>query len=151
MDNSSGAAYVFVRTGTTWTQQAFIKSSNPAKQDWFGVRIAISGDGNTVAVGAPNEDSSSKGINGKQDDNTAAEAGAVYYFTRTGTTWVQNAYVKASNTRAGDEFGTSLALSGDGRTLLVGARGEDSGAKGLNGNQADSSMRDAGAGYLFVR
>jgi hypothetical protein len=151
MDNSSGAAYVFVRTGTTWTQQAFIKSSNPAKQDWFGVRIAISGDGNTVAVAAPNEDSSSKGINGKQDDNTAAEAGAVYYFTRTGTTWVQQAYVKASNTRAGDEFGSSLALSGDGRTLLVGARGEDSGAKGLNGNQADSSVRDAGAGYLFVR
>jgi hypothetical protein len=151
MDNSSGAAYVFVRTGTTWTQQAFIKSSNPARQDWFGVRIAISGDGNTVAVGAPNEDSASKGINGKQDDNTAPEAGAVYYFTRTGTTWVQNAYVKASNTRAGDEFGTSLALSGDGRTLLVGARGEDSGAKGLNGNQADSSVRDAGAGYLFVR
>jgi hypothetical protein len=151
MDNSSGAAYVFVRTGTTWTQQAFIKSSNPARQDWFGVRIAISGDGNTVAVGAPNEDSASKGINGKQDDNTAPEAGAVYYFTRTGTTWVQNAYVKASNARAGDEFGTSLALSGDGRTLLVGARGEDSGAKGLNGNQADSSVRDAGAGYLFVR
>ncbi len=59
--------------------------------------------------------------------------------------------MKASNTRAGDEFGTSLALSGDGRTLLVGARGEDSGAKGLNGNQADSSVRDAGAGYLFVR
>jgi len=151
MDNSSGAAYIFVRTGTTWTQQAFLKSSNPAKQDWFGVRIAISGDGNTVAVGAPNEDSASKGINGKQDDNTAAEAGAVYYFTRTGTTWVQHSYVKASNTRAGDEFGTSLALSGDGRTLLVGARGEDSGAKGLNGNQADSSMRDAGAGYLFAR
>jgi trimeric autotransporter adhesin len=151
MDNSSGAAYVFVRNGTTWTQQAFLKSSNPAKQDWFGVRIAISGDGNTVAVAAPNEDSSSKGINGKQDDNTAPEAGAVYYYTRTGTTWVQQAYVKASNTRAGDEFGSSLALSGDGRTLLVGARGDDSGAKGINGNQADSSMRDAGAGYLFVR
>jgi hypothetical protein len=151
MDNSSGAAYVFVRNGATWTQQAFLKSSNPAKQDWFGVRIAISGDGNTVAVGAPNEDSASKGINGKQDDNNAAEAGAVYYFTRTGATWVQQAYVKASNTRAGDEFGTSLALSGDGRTLLVGARGEDSGARGINGNQADGSTRDAGAGYLFVR
>jgi len=151
MDNSSGAAYVFVRNGTTWTQQAFIKSSNPAKQDWFGVRIAISGDGNTVAVAAPNEDSASKGINGKQDDNSAAESGAVYYFTRSGATWVQQAYVKSSNTRAGDEFGSSIALSGDGRTLLVGARGEDSGARGINGNQADASMRDAGAAYLFVR
>ena len=150
-DNSSGAAYVFVRSGTTWTQQAFIKASNPGKEDWFGVRIAISGDGNTVAVGAPNEDSAAKGINGKQDDDSAFEAGAVYFFTRTGTTWAQQAYVKSSNTGAGDEFGSSIALSEDGRTLLVGARGEDSAAKGVNGNQADNSIRDAGAAYLFVR
>jgi len=151
LDNSSGAAYVFVRTGSTWAQQVFLKSSNPAKQDWFGVRLAISGDGNTVAVSAPNEDSASRGINGKQDDNTAPEAGAVYVFTRSGTTWVQQAYVKSSNARAGDEFGSSIALNRDGRTMLVGARGEDSNAKGVNGNQADTSTRDAGAAYLFVR
>jgi len=151
MDNSSGAAYVFVRNGASWTQQAFIKSSNPGRQDWFGVRIAISGDGNTVAVGAPNEDSAAKGINGRQDDDSAAEAGAVYVFTRTGTTWVQQAYVKASNTDAGDEFGSSIGLNADGRVLLVGARGEDSGAKGVNGDQADNSVRDAGAGYVFTR
>ncbi len=102
-------------------------------------------------MSAPNEDSASKGINGKQDDESALEAGAVYVFTRTGTTWVQLAYVKASNTRSGDEFGSSIGLSRDGRAMIVGARGEDSGAKGLNGNQADSSVRDAGAGYLFVR
>jgi hypothetical protein len=142
---------VFVRNGTAWTQQAFLKASNPGKEDWFGVRIAISGDGNTVAVGAQNEDSAAKGVNGKQDDDSAAEAGAVYLFTRSGATWTQHSYVKASNTRAGDEFGSSLALTRDGRTLLVGARGEDSGAKGVNGNQADSSVRDAGAAYLFVR
>ena len=150
-DQSSGAAYVFVRNGSEWTQQVFLKSSHPSQEDWFGVRIAISGDGNTVAVAAPNEDSAAKGINGNQADNSAAEAGAVYLFTRSGTTWVQHSYVKSSNTKAGDEFGSSLALSGDGRTLLVGARGEDSGAKGVNGNQADTSTRDAGAAYLFVR
>jgi len=150
-NQSSGAAYVFVRNGTTWTQQVFLKASNPGKEDWFGVRIAISGDGNTVAVGAQNEDSAAKGVNGKQDDDSAAEAGAVYLFTRSGATWTQHSYVKASNTRAGDEFGSSLALTRDGRTLLIGARGEDSGAKGVNGNQADSSVRDAGAAYLFVR
>jgi hypothetical protein len=150
-NTSAGAAYVFVRNGTAWTQQAFIKASNPGKEDWFGVRIAISGDGNTVAVSAPNEDSASKGINGKQDDESAPEAGAVYVFTRTGTTWAQQSYVKASNTRSGDEFGSSVALSRDGRMLLVGARGEDSGAKGVNGNQADASVRDAGADYLFSR
>jgi hypothetical protein len=150
-DNSSGAAYVFVRNGTTWLQQAFLKSSHPSKEDWFGVRIAISGDGNTVAVGAPNEDSAAKGINGKEDDDAAAESGAVYFFTRSGSTWKQQAFVKSSNSRAGDEFGSSIALSQDGRTMVVGARGEDSGAKGVNASQADSSIRDAGAGYLFTR
>lgn len=150
-NTSSGAAYVFVRNGTTWTQQVFLKASNPGKEDWFGVRIAISGDGNTVAVGAQNEDSAATGINGKQDDDSAPEAGAVYLFTRTGTTWAQHSYIKASNTHAGDEFGSSLALTRDGRTLLIGARGEDGGAKGVNGNQKDSSVRDAGAAYLFVR
>jgi hypothetical protein len=150
-NTSAGAAYVFVRNGTTWTQQVFLKASNPGKEDWFGVRIAISGDGNTVAVGAQNEDSAAKGVNGKQDDDSAAEAGAVYLFTRSGTTWTQHSYVKASNTRAGDEFGSSIALTRDGRTLLIGARGEDSGAKGVNGNQADASVRDAGAAYLFTR
>ena len=150
-NTSAGAAYVFVRTGTTWTQQVFLKASNPGKEDWFGVRIAISGDGNTVAVGAQNEDSAAKGINGNQDDDSAPEAGAVYLFTRSGTTWTQHSYVKASNTRAGDEFGSSIALTRDGRTLLIGARGEDGGAKGVNGNQADASVRDAGAAYLFVR
>jgi hypothetical protein len=148
---SSGAAYVFVRNGTTWTQQAFIKASNPGKEDWFGVRIAISGDGNTVAVSAPNEDSAARGINGNQNDESAQEAGAVYFFTRTGTTWAQQAYVKSSNATAGDEFGSSIALSRDGRTMVVGSRGEDSAAKGVNGNQADNSIRDAGAAYLFVR
>jgi hypothetical protein len=104
-----------------------------------------------VAVGAQNEDSAATGINGKQDDDSAPEAGAVYLFTRTGTTWAQHSYIKASNTHAGDEFGSSLALTRDGRTLLIGARGEDGGAKGVNGNQKDSSVRDAGAAYLFVR
>ena len=151
LDTSAGAAYVFVRNGSTWTQQAFLKASNPHRQDWFGVRVTISGDGNTVAVGAQNEDSAAKGINGNQADTSASEAGAVYYFTRSGTTWTQQAYVKASNTDAGDEFGSSMALSRDGRTLLVGARGEDSGAKGINGNQADDTVRDAGAAYVFVR
>lgn len=150
-DTSAGAAYVFVRRGSTWTQQAFIKASNTGDHDWFGVRIAISGDGNTVAVGAPNEDSAATGVDGNQGDNSAQESGAVYYYTRSGTTWTQRAYVKASNTHTGDEFGSSLALSRDGRMLLVGAHNEDGGAKGVNGNQADRSVREAGAAYLFMR
>ena len=124
----AGAALVFVRSGTTWSQQAYIKASNTGQNDWFGSRLALSGDGNTLAVGAQNEDSAAKGINGNQKDESAEEAGAVYLFARTGTTWTQQAYIKGSNTEAYDEFGGSVALSRDGRTLVVGARGEDSGA-----------------------
>jgi hypothetical protein len=148
-DTSAGAAYVFVRSGTTWTQQAFIKASNAGKEDWFGSRLALSGDGNTAAIAAQLEDSAAQGINGKQDDDSAQEAGAVYFFTRTGTTWMQQAYVKSTNNEAFDEFGSSVSLSRDGKTMAVGARGEDSSAKGINGNQQDNSVKEAGAVYVF--
>ena len=88
-DISTGAAYVFVRSGGTWTQQAFLKPSNTGPNDWFGSRAALSGDGNTAILNSSLEDSSGKGINGKQDDDDAPESGAVYVFTRTGTTWSQ--------------------------------------------------------------
>ena len=149
-DTSVGAAIVFIRQGTQWAQQAFIKASNTGKEDWFGSRLQISGDGNTLAIAAQLEDSAAQGINGKQDDDSAQEAGAVYFFTRTGTTWEQKYYVKSSNSEAFDEFGSSAALSRDGRTMAVGARGEDSGAKGINGNQADNSVKEAGAVYVFT-
>jgi len=70
-------------------------------------------------------------------------------FTRSVATWTQQAYVKASNTGAGDHFGTSAALSSDGTTLAVGATGEDSSATGIGGNQADNSAVGAGAVYVF--
>jgi len=151
-DTSAGAAYAFVRNGTTWTEQANFKASNVGPHDWFGVRIHLSGDGNTMAVSAPNEDSAAQGINGKQDDNSADEAGAVYVFTREGATWSPNqTYFKGSNTEKFDEFGSAVALSRDGRTMAVGAHFESGGAKGINGNQADNSMSQAGAVYIFTR
>ena len=150
-DNSSGAAYVFVRNGTTWTEQANFKASNVGKHDWFGIRLNLSGDGNTLAVGAPNEDSAAQGINGNQNDNSADEAGAVYLFRRDGATWSQQVYFKGSNTEKFDEFSSGIALSRDGRTMAVGAHFESSGAKGINGNQADNSMPQSGAVYVFVR
>jgi hypothetical protein len=150
-DTSAGAAYVFVRTGTTWTEQANFKASNVGRDDWFGVRLALSGDGNTLVAGAPNEDSAAKGINGKQDDESADGAGAAYLFTRTGSTWKQEYYVKGSNTEKFDEFGSAMALSTDGRTMAVGAHFESGGAKGVNGNEADNSVPHSGAAYVFVR
>ena len=108
--------------------------------------MAVSGD--TVVVGAYGEDSSATGVNGNQADNSAADSGAAYVFIRSGTTWSQQAYLKASNTGADDYFGWSVAVSGD--TVVVGAYGEDSNATGVNGNQADNSASDAGAAYVFA-
>ncbi len=153
-DNSasaSGAAYVFTRSGAAWAQQAYLKASNTGVGDWFGFKVALGGDGNTLAVAATNESSSATGLGGNQADNSAAFSGAVYLFTRTGATWAQQAYVKASNTDAGDQFGYSLALSADGNTLAVGATREASSATGLGGKQADNSAPSSGAVYLFSR
>jgi len=149
-DNSAlaaGAAYVFVRSGTTWTQQAYLKASNTASLYGFGNSVAISGD--TVVIGSLHEASSATGVNGDQNDTSAPDAGAAYVFVRTGTTWTQEAYLKASNTDAGDWFGRGVRMSGD--TLVVGAEHESSSATGVNGNQADNSATHAGAAYVFVR
>lgn len=143
----SGAVYIFQRTGSTWAQQAYIKASNTQAGDHFGGSVALSGD--TLAVGAPDEDSSAVGINGNQADNSMPSAGAVYVFQRNGTTWVQQAYIKASDSEANDEFGGCVALSSG--TLAVGAVGEASSATGIDGDQSDGSANHAGAVYIFQR
>lgn len=150
---SAGAVYVFSRSGVTWSQRAYIKASNTERGDRFGRRLALSGDGRTLAVSAPGEDSSVEGIDGDQTDNFAAASGAAYVFIRPveTDTWIQQAYVKASNTGEFDDFGESLALSADGRTLAVGASSEDSGATGIDGNQGDTGAPDSGAVYVFGR
>jgi hypothetical protein len=73
----------------------------------------------------------------------------VYLFKRNGGTWAQHAYIKGSNTEAFDEFGSSMSLNRDGSTLVIGARGEDSAAKGSGGNLGDNSADEAGAVYVF--
>lgn len=147
---SAGAVYVFLRTGAGWAQQAYLKASNTDILDEFGNAVALSADGNTLAVGAHREAGSVTGVNNGQADNTAPEAGAVYIFNRAGSVWTQQAYVKASNSGAGDAFGTSVALSADGRTLAVGAMSEKSSATGIDGNQADDSRSNSGAAYVFA-
>ncbi len=150
---TAGAAYVFVRGGTTWTQQAYVKASNTDASDQFGVSVAISAD--TLVVGAINERSSGTGVNAgaaAEADDSAVDAGAAYVFVRSGTTWTQQAYVKASNTDASDLFGTSVAISGD--SLVVGATGEDGNGTRVNPGvlaDGDDSTGAAGAAYVFVR
>src|SRR5262245_28656096 len=157
----SGAVYVFARRGTNWEEQAYIKASNPDTGAEFGHTVALSADGNTLAVAAIWESSGAKGVNGNQNDKSVPQSGAVYVFTRQNNRWTQQAYVKASNTGEGpaagedygdgDQFGFSLTLSKDGITIAVGAVSEDSDAKGINGNQNDNSMMSSVAVYVFAR
>ena len=153
-DNSSatsGAVYIFVKSGNVWSQQAYVKASNAGAFDQFGYAISLSNDGSTLAVSALLEDSAATGINGNQADNAAVDSGAVYVFSRTGTIWSQQAYIKASNAETLDYFGVSLSISGDGNMLVVGASLEDSAATGKNGNQADNTAVRSGAVYVFNR
>lgn len=149
-DNSrgnSGAVFIFTRSNGVWSQQAYIKSSNSDANDQFGTVVSIFGD--TLAVGVPLEDSSDKGIGGSGNDNIIASSGAVYIYTRSGVTWSQQTYIKASNAQFEDNFGVSLALSGD--TLAVSADFEDSSDVGMNGDETLDDAQDSGAVYLFTR
>lgn len=143
----SGAVYIFHREDNSWSQEAYLKASNSDPNDIFGNSIAISGE--TVVVGAKGESSSSRGVGGNQTDNTAVKSGAVYVFRRTGSTWNQEAYLKASNSEAGDLFGHSVGIIRN--TIVVGAIGESSNSTEVNGNQEDNTSGRSGAVYVFRR
>jgi hypothetical protein len=121
----AGSAYIFIRSGNSWIEQAKLTASDGAADDRFGIQVAI--DGDTVLVGA------------RLDDNAGGnDAGSAYVFKRNGTVWTQTAKLTASDAAAGDEFGHGLTLSGD--TAIVGAYLDDH-AGGV----------DAGSAYVFTR
>ena len=139
--SSAGAVYVFVRDSLgSWTQQAYLKASDPDSQDHFGVSVAI--DGDTLVVGARGDDAGTT----DPTDNSLQGAGAVYVFGRENEQWSQHAYLKASNAGAGDQFGWSVAL--EGATVVVGAWGE---ASADPNDPTDNSLEGAGAAYVFER
>jgi trimeric autotransporter adhesin len=149
----SGAVFVFHRGAGGWAQQAYVKASNTGAGDAFG-RSQPQGpvlllDGDRLVVGASGEDSAATGVGGDQASNDAPDSGAAYTFTRTGATWAQEAYVKASNTGAGDRFGSTVALLGD--TLVVSAIFEDSAATDVDGDQSSEAAPNSGAVYFFER
>lgn len=133
----------------------YFKASNADAFDWFGWSISLSADGLTMAVGAPAEDSKATGVNGDQANNDSINSGAVYLFVKEGDRWVQQAYLKASNTEQpninsnrvlyNDRFGYRVALSDDGNTLAVSALLEDSPSFGINCNQDNYEATNTGA------
>jgi len=110
-DDPSGSVYVFVRSGTTWTEQAKLTASDASGsfRDFFGWSVSISGD--TAVVGS------------RGDEDAGSFSGSVYVFVRSCTTWTEQAKLTASDAAAFDFFGSSVAISGD--TAVIGAHGED--------------------------
>ena len=149
LSSSAGAVYLFRRSETQWQQSDYIKASNTGESDNFGTSVSLSDSGDWLAISSLLEKSSATGINGDQLDDTAGYSGAVYVFSYNGSTWQQQAYVKASNTEAWDLFGYTVALSGDGESIAVGSIGEDSAEKSVNGDQTDNSAPWSGAVYVY--
>ncbi len=131
-----GSAFVFVRSGTTWKEQATLTAGDGMTGDWFGTSVAI--DGDSIAVGAE-RDSHTPG----QPGATLVGHGSVYVFERTGTTWTEMAKLTASDAEHRDDFGGAVAVSGD--TILVGAI-EDHHSPGVLGG-----FNGQGSAYAFVR
>jgi hypothetical protein len=121
--SNTGSAYIFFRSGTTWSQQGKLTASDAALTDEFGVRADI--DGDTVVVGAWN------------DDDGGSNSGSAYVFVRSGTSWTQQAKLTASDAAAGDLFGLGISISGD--TIVVGA------------HRDDAPYSDSGSAYVYTR
>lgn len=134
--NGQGAVYVFTRSGSTWTQQQGpIFTSDGQSSDTFGHSIAINEDATTFIASALNEDGGS--------GDPISSAGAAYIFTRSGSTWTEQAKIVASDAQASDTFGRSVAISKDGNIVVVGTTAEDGGA--------GDPLSSVGAFYVFER
>jgi hypothetical protein len=148
--NRAGAAYIFSRDlDGDWSQDAYLKASNARAKPLFGQSLALNAEGNLLAIGAPQDRSTSEGVNASQS-GVEQGFGATFVFSRDiAGQWQQQAYLKSTNSQRNDRFGNVVALSGDGSVIAVNAPGEDSNAVGINGDQDDNSFTDSGAVYLY--
>ncbi len=145
--SSSGAVYVFHRRLGTWRQEAYLKASNTDALDGFGTSVAVFGG--TIVVGAPFEDGAATGVNGNDASNGKPNSGAAYVFDNSGGSWVQVAYLKASNTDSFDTFGGAVTVDRD--WLAVSAVQEDGASTGVNGIETSNTHSASGAAYVFGR
>lgn len=127
--NLKGAAYVYARSGTTWTEQSKLTAGDGATSDWFGASVSI--DCDTAVVGA------------SRHDYNGTDSGAAYVFTRSGTTWAEQAKLTASDGATYDLFGASVSIDGD--TTLVGAYGDYE-----NGPDSGTAFAFARSGSTWV-
>lgn len=146
----AGAVYVFERSGTQWTETAYLKASNPGAGDRFGGIVVLSGDGSTLAASASHEDSAEPGIGADQEDNSVDSAGAGYVFERVNGDWTQTAYLKSPAPGYAQHFSLGLALSGDGRVLAVGEFMETGASTGVGGSPTEVGLEDSGAVHVYT-
>jgi hypothetical protein len=100
--------------------------------DFFGFSVAISADGATIVVGAPQEDSNATGIGGNANDNSLTDSGAVYIYSRNATgDWPLVAYVKSLSSTANALFGYSVSVNEDGSVIAIGSPGDGSSTTGI--------------------
>lgn len=123
--NRGGAVYVFTRSGVTWSQQAKLVPSGASNGDYVGYSVSLSSDGNKALIGAPNK------------TVTYSNQGAAYVFTRSGSTWTQQAQLIASDPSSTALFGRSVAINSTGTTAIIGAYGKA------------GSYTNQGAAYAF--
>ncbi len=126
--SSTGAAYVFVRQGTLWTQQAKLLATDGHAGAWFGHSVSLSGE--RVVVGA------------RYDNERGFEAGAAYVFVRTGTFWTPQPKITPADAGSGDFFGVAVGLSG--QTLVIGASGDDTPLPD------GRPVKDQGSAYVYL-
>ena len=126
----AGSVYVFDRSGSSWNQQAKLVAIDGNNDDQFGDSVALSSDGSTALIGAPDDD-----ISNDPGSDVYDGAGSAYVFDRSGASWTQEAKLTSNDSVSGDNFGESVALSGDGSTALIGA-GEETNLNDILGGSA---------------
>jgi len=131
---NGGKAYIFTRSGTSWSQQATLESSDVQGNDQFGIGVAINGDGTIAAVSATGEDGGA--------GDPLASSGAVYIYTRSGSTWSEQTILRASNAGASDQLGERIDMDEAGEYLLASAHSEDGPTDSTSG---------VGCAYVFKR
>ena len=144
----AGAAYVYRSGDMGWAFNTYLKASNARSRYYFGNAVSVSADGAAIVVGSYREASAAIGVDGDQGDATAGNAGAAYVFREVSGVWAEQSYLKSSNTVANQNFGTSVAISGDANMVVVGATNDSSASTGINGDE--SAAGDTGAGALHI-
>ena len=129
----TGAAWVYTRSGTTWTQRVRLEASDGEQYDMFSGRdlnysqgIGVSKDGTYIIIGA------------RQEDTGASNAGSAYIYTGSAASWTEQAIIRSPAATASDDFGTSVHINSDGTYAIIGAKGAGAGT-------------NRGAAYIYTR